>query len=319
MNRKPLVTVALMGAAVAAAAVGPGGAMAQAPAPQPDPYAFEVVSTRLFADTAGAGKGTLLARVKARYRYSPASAGERWYGVTTVTLRGQGGAKTVRDVDRLVHPASGQMVDHRVVLGPREARRILGARGLRAKVRVIVRGHMEMRGVARESGAVSSAPGGRGSNGGAGGSGGSGGLFSVAPVAAYPPSAQSWGNYTFWVAWTNSRPYRPYAMAFYVAGYRGPFNFSIVLQPDYDGAGNPTSGLIGPDGRFRMVSTAQANARWCPPASPGLVTGQVPTPGPGGAFPAEAALVSWSWSGLAYDCGGSQSVADTLLQRDPAG
>jgi hypothetical protein len=29
--------------------------------------------------------------------------------VTTIQLRGPGGTKVVRDVDRLVHPAAGQM------------------------------------------------------------------------------------------------------------------------------------------------------------------------------------------------------------------
>jgi hypothetical protein len=323
-------------AALAASAAGASGPpVTEQPHPLAERHARDVVSTRVFRDTHGAGKGTMLVRVKKRYRYAHARADERWFGVTTIFVRGPGGSKVVRDTDRLIHPAAGQVVDHRVVLSRAEARRILGPRGNRAKVRVTVRGHMEMRGAARENGALVGAggSGGAGGNGGAGGAvgvvgiggaggnggnGGAGGtgLLSVTSTPSYPPPAQSWGNYTLFVYWTQTQPYRPYAGALYVPGWQSPQWAAIVLQPRYNRAGNPMSGLLGTGGTFQMTAGYQSNARWCPPAPPATVSGAVPAPGSTGAFPNRPATVSWQWSGLWGDCNQSQSVGPTVMARD---
>jgi hypothetical protein len=329
--RLPFVVALAGSAALAAPAAGASGPpVTEQPHPLAERHARDVVSARVFRDTHGAGKGTMLVRVKKRYRYAQARADERWFGVTTITVRGPGGRKVVRDTDRLIHPAAGQVVDHRVVLSRAEARRILGPRGNRAKVRITVRGHMEMRGAVRETGVA-----GTGGNGGAGGYGGDGGLGTVAiggtggnggaggtgllgvtSTASYPPPAQSWGNYALFVYWTQTQPFRPYAGAFYVPGWQSPRWAALVLQPWYDSVGNPMSGLLGSDGTFQMTAGYQSNARWCPPAPPATVSGAVPTPGSTGAFPNQPATVSWQWSGLWVNCHESQSVGPTVIARD---
>ncbi len=334
--RLPLVVVLAGSAAFAATATGASGLpVTEHPHPLVERHARDVVSTRVFRDTHGAGKGTMLVRVKKRYRYANARADERWFGVTTITVRGPGGSKVVRDTDRLIHPASGQVVDHRVMLSRAEAERILGPRGNRAKVRVTVRGHMEMRGAARETGAIvgvggNAGSGGNGGNGGAGGvagplviggaggNGGAGGtgVLSVSSTPSYPPPAQSWGNDALFVFWTQTKPFRPYVGALYVPGWQDPQWAAIVLQPRYDSAGNPMSGLLGTTGAFTMTDGYQGNLNWCPPVVPGTVSGAVPMPGSTGAFPNKPATVSWQWSGLWAHCDGSQSVGPTVMARD---
>lgn len=289
MNRTPSAPLALAGAVVALGLVGTASASSNPPNQNPR-HAFDVISTRVYADTSGAGRGTMLARVKARYRFTPALSNERWVGVTTITLQGPGGSKVVRDRDRLVHPAQGQVVDHRVAIGTAEAARILGPKGHRADVRVRVRGHIEMHG-AVETGLASGAAGGNGGNGGAGGalggtggnggvggnggaggnggSGGSAGLLDVAPTAQFPPSQQTWGGGNFVVFFTDSAPYRPYAAAWYA--YSVAFGAQIV-EPAYDANGNPTSGYIRAGNTFQMSAPAVFNCL----ATPATVSGTVP-------------------------------------------
>ena len=216
MNRTAPALLAVTGAALIAAApavAAPAspGATATATATEAPRSSVEVIGARLYADTRGPGAGTLLARTKVRYRHSVAVRGQPWFGSTVITVRGPGGSKTVRDVDRLRHAAAGQIVDHRVVISRAEAARILGPAGVRAKVRLRVRGHLELRvptGQAsrREAGvpvcqsigggggvcpgaAAPGGPGGNGGaagagvvagNGGAGGDGGNAGLLGVA-------------------------------------------------------------------------------------------------------------------------------------------
>ena len=146
MNRTAPALLAVTGAALIAAApamaapASPGAMAMDAPR-----SSVQVIGARLYADTQGAGKGTLLARTKVRYRHSAAVRGQPWFGSTVITVRGPGGSKTVRDVDRLRHAAAGQIVDHRVIISRAEAARILGPDGARAKVRLRVRGHLELR------------------------------------------------------------------------------------------------------------------------------------------------------------------------------
>jgi hypothetical protein len=149
---------------------------------------------------------------------------------------------------------------------------------------------------------------------GTGGNGGDCALLGVAPVSDYPPQPQPWGNYAFWIYWTQSTPYRPYAGALYAPGGTG-----VVLQPDFDRSGTPPSGLLGADGSFAMTSTNQGNLWWCPAAPPATVTGTAPQPGSGGVFPNLPASVGWQWSGLLSNCHGEQRVAPVAMPRDAAG
>lgn len=323
MNRTPSATMSLAGCAIA---VGIAGTAVAGPATphQAARHSFDVISTRVYSDTAGAGKGTMLARVKARYRFTPALANERWIGVTTITLKGPGGSKTVRDRDRLVHPAHGQVVDHRVVIGRAEAARILGPKGHRSDVRVSVRGHIEMHGAA-EKGLASGAAGGNGGNGGNagllvgaggnggagavagnggnGGNGGAGGLFDVGPTAQFPPSQQTWGGGNFVVFFTDTAPYRPYAAAWYA--YSPTFGAQMV-EPGYDANGNPTSGYIRPGNTFQMSASVVFNCL----STPATVNGTVPAQVNGGFADGPAVIT-------AQLCPGTEGPYS--LPRDAAG
>ena len=335
MNRTAPALLAVTGAAliaVAPAMAAPASPGAMASATEAPRSSVEVIGARLYADTQGAGKGTLLARTKVRYRHSAAVRGQPWFGSTVITVRGPGGSKTVRDVDRLRHAAAGQIVDHRVVISRAEAARILGPAGVRAKVRLRVRGHLELRvptGEASRSeagvpvcqsigggGGVcpgAAAPGGPGGNGGVGGdaaSGGNGGVGSnggagnfgavgaMLSVPGYPPVGATWGSPdgNLMVNWTFSQPYRPYVAGLYIYAVGGNAG-SVAMQPSFDGNDDPTSGVINPDNTFTMQ--APLNDAYCVPGATFTASGAVPphmSAQAGGGFTPGNAVASWSSS-----------------------
>ena len=134
--------------------------------------ASDAVRTRVFYDTAGAGKGAMLVRVVGRYRHANAKPGERWFGRATATLIGPGGRKVIRDTDVLPNIASGELVEHRVVIGRGEARRILGPKLHRASLTVRTRGQLFRSGAVGNSTDPYNEP----NFGGSGGNGGDGGI-----------------------------------------------------------------------------------------------------------------------------------------------
>lgn len=330
MNRTAPALLAVTGAAliaVAPAMAAPASPGAMASATEAPRSSVEVIGARLYADTQGAGKGTLLARTKVRYRHSAAVRGQPWFGSTVITVRGPGGSKTVRDVDRLRHAAAGQIVDHRVVISRAEAARILGPAGVRAKVRLRVRGHLELRvptGEASRSeagvpvcqtigggGGVcpgAAAPGGAGGNGGAaagagvvagnGGAGNFGAAGGMLSVPGYPPVGATWGNPDgdLMVNWTFSQPYRPYVAGLYIYDVGGNAG-SVAMQPSFDGNDDPTSGVINPDNTFTMQ--APLNDAYCVPGATFTATGAVPphmSAQAGGGFTTGNAVAGWSSS-----------------------
>ncbi|MFM8828281.1 MAG: hypothetical protein ACKOGE_03230, partial [Actinomycetota bacterium] len=266
----------------------------------------DVIGSLLYADTQGAGKGTLLARTKVRYRHAGAERGEPWYGSTVITVRGPGGSKTVRDVDLLRHAAAGQIVDHRVVIGRAEAARILGPAGARAKVRLRVRGHLELRAPLGEMAAAGNGgAGASGGNGGAGGNGGSGvfgAVGSLVNTGSFPPVGANWGSPDgeLTVNWTFSQPYQPYVAGLYIYD-AGNGAGSVSMQPDYDGNDNPTSGVITPGNTFTIQ--APLNDGFCVPGATFTASGSVPphtSAQAGGVFITGNAVASWNSSNCGY-------------------
>jgi len=247
-----------------------------------------------------------------------------------ITVRGPGGSKTVRDLDLLRHATAGQIVDHRVVIGRAEAARILGPAGARAKVRLRVRGHLELRAPTGEASrrdtsvivcqtvggggglcpsaagvAGSGGNGASGGNGGAGGNGGSegfGAAGSLVSTGSFPPVGANWGSPDgeLVVNWTFSRPYQPYVAGLYIYD-AGDGAGSVSMQPDYDGNDNPTSGVITPGNTFTIQ--APLNDGFCVPGATFTASGSVPphtSAQAGGVFITGNAVASWNSSNCGY-------------------
>lgn len=319
MNRISPALLGVAGVALAAAASLTAAPPAPATAAEATRTAADVLAGRVYIDTAGPGKDIVLVRSRSRYRYTGATAGEHWFGVTTVTLRGPGGTKTVRDADRLRQPAHGEVVEHRVLIGRREAARILGPDGARAKVRVRARAHLELRANAQENGLAAAPGAGNGSLGGNGGAGGNAGLLGSGasgdwtPAAGngstggvplvtterYPPVTQSWGGGAFSVEWTWDPPYRPFAAALVVHLPASATVASAELQVDYDANGMPLSGFVTRGNTFTMQSSTLDAA--CGPGEDSTVWGRTPPRWMGESFsPTIPARVGWT----VLNCGG---------------
>lgn len=283
MNRIPRPArylAALLGAAAIAGATTQALATPAAPR-EPTRHSFEVISATIYVASAGAAKGSMQARVRARYRFTPALPGEKWIGVTTMTMKGPGGSKTVRDRDRLLHLAAGQPVDHRMPISRAEAARILGPRPKAAKVRVFVRGHLEMQGQgANEALNVY----------GMGLIPGFGGYLPPMYTTTFPPSARVWGAATgnqFAVQVTDNAPFRPYVSYVYV--------MDTPVEPAYLPNDDPATGFIQADNTFALTG---AVPNW-PCSGPTSVTGSVP-PGARPTGPAVVSLTSCMGNLLPY-------------------
>lgn len=286
MNRSPRPArplAALVGAVAIAAVATPAFATPAAPG-EPTRHSFDVVSAKIYVDSAGAAKGMMQARVRARYRFTAALPGEKWVGVTTMTMKGPGGSKTVRDRDRLLHLAAGQPVDHRMLVSRAEAARILGPRPKSAKVRVFVHGHLELQGQ-RPHEALNVY--------GMGPIPGFGGYLPPMYTTTFPPSARVWGGEIgdqLAVQVTDNAPFRPYVSYVYV--------MDTPVEPAYLSNGDPVTGFIEADNTFALTG---AVPNW-PCAVPTSVVGSVP-PGARPTGPAFASLTS---------CMGEMLTPDTI-------
>lgn len=119
------ILCALVGALVVAAAATAGAQR---------PLDVKVDHVRAYLDVAGRGKGELLIRVFSRYGRRGVKG--KWWGVTEASVRGPGGVVNVADIRRLHHPERGEHVDHRLLIRPEAARRLLGKAGARAHLEV---------------------------------------------------------------------------------------------------------------------------------------------------------------------------------------
>jgi|GEM_PF-3622614 len=319
MSRRPVLALALAPVAMVALTASPalaGGASAT----------DRAVRTSLHLDTAGTHAGTLLVRTVARYRKADAQPGERWLGQATLTVIGPGGRTVVRDTRPLPHVALGGLVEHRMVIGRTETRRILGSTMQRATVRVrgtgrIVRagaGASQVRRV--ENGAGNNSPalpiqsigGGAAITVNAGvliGGGYSptaqarhsfrGPPLRVNAAMSWPPPPQTWGG-QLTVSFLGGWPYTAFVSSMVVPVTPQPgYPSQVQLEPTYSATGVPTSGVVGPDGTF-MLTGSQVAGNTCPQVG-FTVAGQLPprlSRTGTGPFGPGTAQVAYTWSGV---------------------
>jgi hypothetical protein len=176
-------------AALALCAVAAGSGHAR------KPLAVKVDHARVYYDGAGPGKGELLVRVFTDYGRRGLTG--KWWGLTEVTIRGPGGSVMLRDIDRLNHPELGERIDHRMLLHPAAARRIMGRAGARAHLSIVAAAYMlPRRGPAGATRALCCAV-----DMGAG----------LNVVSSFPPEQRTFGNGALTVVSTEFAPFQSYA------------------------------------------------------------------------------------------------------------
>lgn len=266
-------------AAITAATVTTASPAAAAPCAGCGPS--EVRGAMVYTDTAGADRGSLHVRVLARHGTADDGPATATHGHVVVTLVGPGGRLVLRDREPIRGARRGHPSDHRMVVPPTDAARVLGPLGRRARVKVVVS-------------AVA---------GSASGPGRTGHAFKgwhapwhpPAPAPAGPPLPSIWRGpgASMSVSWTSWPPFRAYVDTI-LTGTGRPMPGS-TWNPMWSTPPTPDEGLVAADGTFRLVTpTFPCNGVI-------VTTGRIPAP-QGASIPPGGAEASWSWDRFGPSC-----------------